>query len=616
MSSTVVVPESVERLERLGALRRVLENTDRIITGDPVTVKVEKGGPAPAWSNGAAITLNAHHITELDIAKLIGVHGLNYHELAHVIYTPRKASPVGKWLVTHYGTAWGDLLWQAFNILEDQRIETLLVARFPAVAPYLTATIARWILSNESGHSTAYALVRGRRYLPLEVREVLRRAFVDQSVLPDLCSVVDQYRALVFPTHNDEAKLLIVEFARIMRDLPNAVDSPCDDGPGAEGQAADGARQRADQAAAQRQDVERGEQEEGAEGPTEGAEGEQGNGGQEGATGAGETAGEAQGGEGTDSDDDEVPGAGGSGARGGEGETSQASVKDVLRDCIDGVENTPAVQSEMGAKLRQVVEGDGQYESVIPDGKYPDSTIPDSLRFAERRVRDSFRELVEECDPTWSAAASGKLNIQRAMRGVEPDELFDRWEEGTDGHDLEVVIAVDMSGSMDVQGANVVVSGYAWALTSALRGVGADVTTLAFGSVTRTVYRRGTEVPTGTLKSLPADGGTNPDAALFEAELIFRSSRRKNKLLIMVTDGVFDNPTLSRATIARLHQYGVLSAMAFLAIHPNFANQSPTKLRDNYSCGVHLFHRTTNPGELVGLAKEVVRLAIKRRGHS
>ena len=72
-----------ERAVRLNALCRVYEQGDRVITGDPVIVNVVPDGPAPAWSDGAAIYLNASEIDEMDLETLTQVNGLNYHELAH-----------------------------------------------------------------------------------------------------------------------------------------------------------------------------------------------------------------------------------------------------------------------------------------------------------------------------------------------------------------------------------------------------------------------------------------------------------------------------------------------------------------------------------------------------
>ena len=134
--------EDQERSLRLGALCRVYEQADRVLTGDPVIVNVMPDGPAPAWSDGAAIYINSSEIEDMDLETLTQVTGLNYHELAHHFYTPRKGTDLIKWVLDN------DLM-ESTNILEDQRIETLLCARYPSVAPYLTSTVARWLATDK-----------------------------------------------------------------------------------------------------------------------------------------------------------------------------------------------------------------------------------------------------------------------------------------------------------------------------------------------------------------------------------------------------------------------------------------------------------------------------------
>lgn len=161
--------EEQERKVRLNALCRVYEQADRVLSGDPVIVNVVEDGPAPAWSDGQTITINASSINDMDIETLTQINGLNYHELCHHLYTPRK----GTTLVQH--VLENDLM-TAFNILEDQRIETLFVARYPSVAPFLVATCARWLAENKEEAVGNYLAVRGRRYLPVEIRQGFERS--------------------------------------------------------------------------------------------------------------------------------------------------------------------------------------------------------------------------------------------------------------------------------------------------------------------------------------------------------------------------------------------------------------------------------------------------------
>ena len=69
--------ETQERSVRLNALCRVYEQADRVLTGDPVIVNVVPDGPAPAWSDGAAIYINLNEIEDMDLETLTQVNGLN-----------------------------------------------------------------------------------------------------------------------------------------------------------------------------------------------------------------------------------------------------------------------------------------------------------------------------------------------------------------------------------------------------------------------------------------------------------------------------------------------------------------------------------------------------------
>ena len=292
-------------------------------------------------------------------------------------------------------------------------------------------------------------------------------------------------------------------------------------------------------------------------------------------------------------------------------------VREILRNAIDQVADDNTVKSEMNAKVKAVVKGDGQYESVVPDAYFRTTPVSPALIGTARKVTEVFRTLTEQCEPGWDRETeAGRLNVQRVMRGCDIDQAFDRWAEGSDGNDLEVVIAVDTSGSMVGQSANEVVSGFAWTLTTALRAVGADVTVLSFGDEVYSVYRRNVPMPRGRMAVLPALGMTWPDRALLESELILRSSRRSNKLFLMITDGMFN----TAGEISRFNSMGVLTAVAFLNLYPEYQVDETTKqpftpkeMRARYGHEASIFFETPNPNALIAFAKEVVKVGVKRR---
>lgn len=109
-----------------------------------------------------------------------------------------------------------------WNTLEDQRIESLFVAKFPTARHFFTATVLRFIINHRVSNAdtlkryakengageldtnkkgSAYLLVHGRRYLPKRVRDKYRALIQSDYNLTDdaveqVESVIDKYRAL------------------------------------------------------------------------------------------------------------------------------------------------------------------------------------------------------------------------------------------------------------------------------------------------------------------------------------------------------------------------------------------------------------------------------------
>ncbi|NDH64809.1 MAG: hypothetical protein EBY26_00175 [Microbacteriaceae bacterium] len=206
-------PTSITQVEsnlKLQRLAQLLERVNRVLVdSDNLQVKV-KDCHAPAYSDGESITLSSTQINADDLSgSLMAVYGLNYHEVAHILYTPRIHTYLRYWVKNHACSA-------AFNMLEDQRIETLLVGRYPAVAPYLTNTVLRWLAEDESMLASNYPLTRGRKYLPTAVRQAFRDAYTNPELIQEFNEIIDAYRLLVFPKDEEVAKPLIEAYARLL----------------------------------------------------------------------------------------------------------------------------------------------------------------------------------------------------------------------------------------------------------------------------------------------------------------------------------------------------------------------------------------------------------------
>jgi hypothetical protein len=593
-----------ERAIQLNALCRVYEQADRVITGDPVLVHVMKDGPAPAWSDGAAIYINVKEINDMDLESLAQVNGLNFHELAHHLYTPRRGTVFMKWVVDN------DLM-RAANMLEDQRIETLLVGRYPSVAPFLTATVARWLASTPEEAIGNYMLVRGRRYLPLEMREAFRDLFAQPELIPAIADIVDQYRVLAFPRDYAKGQELIQRFndevlANIDFDAPHGPNGCSEREPVVKG--------RPDPGKAQERDAKRA----GGQGV---AESTNTNKPKQQAANAPTTKEEAldmanenarnKANNDTEAGPKPVAGEGHHASLGG----IPDSVKDMLNDVIDDVLARKDVQADIKTKQKVIIGGDGKHNDSVRRGKFDTTPVPDNSMAIYRKFARELERLRDECEPAWhKEEASGRLNVQRVIRGCEIDEAFDRWDEGTDGSDIEAVILVDRSGSMS-GGNDREASIACWTIKRAVEQVGGLVTVYAFDDEAEVAYRREDKADRTKYKFIYGNGGTDPYNTLLAAEQLLMSSRKKNKMLFIVTDGVFDD-SRNNPIINRISKRGILTAMTLIMSDRDMEYYKSRHDFDEeeFRHGAEIFGRVKNASDLLPFAKSVVTGAIRKRG--
>jgi hypothetical protein len=588
------------RTVRLNVLCRVYEQADRVITGDPVLVHVVPDGPAPAWSDGQAIYINASEIEEIDLEALAQVNGLNYHELAHHLYTPRRGTVFMKWVVDNN-------MMQAANMLEDQRIETLLVARYPAIAPFLTATVARWLAGDEKDAVGNYMLVRGRRYLPIEVREAFRDMFAQPELIPAIADIVDQYRLLAFPRDYAKGQELIKRFndevlAPLGFEPPKGPNGCTNRDPVGKGRPEPGKAQEKDSKRA------------GSMGKAESTQPNTNKPSQ-----APQSVEDALDMANTNPDknaEDYVPPApvAGKGHHESLGGIPD-SVHDMLNNVVDDVLARKDVQQDIKTKQKIIVGGDGKHNDSVKTGRFDATVVPAEAMAAYRKFARELERLRDECEPAWhKEEASGKLNVQRAIRGCEIDEAFDRWDEGTDGADIETVILVDRSGSMS-GGNDRDASIASWTIKRAVEHIGGLVTVYAFDDQTETAYRREEQANRTTYKFIYGSGGTNPHSALLAAEQLLISSRKKNKMLFIITDGVFDEQR-NDEVISRISKRGILTSLVLIMAEKDrqYYEQNHNYTDKKFSHGTDIYGKVNTAADLIPFAKSVVSGSIKKRG--
>lgn len=641
---TVISPTILSNLERtmarLEVLTRHLTRADRTLSGEPIQVRVENspGIQAPAWSNGQSITLNAALLQDIRaIDQLAHVYGLNYHELAHCLFTPRAG--------TNYAQAVKRSNWRmASNILEDQRIETLLTGMYPAIRPYLCVCVASFNLSQPKSWDLALLCVWGRKYLGRVVLDKAADAFRKPEYVDEIKAIIDEYRLLTFPSNTQRALQLVERFDEILTAVLYdgiIMLSPPDpfghEEHGVPESVKDGSalKERDQKIAAQdAMDLEYEDEE-----PIDDDyEDQEGIGNDEGIDGKGSGApkdteesskddGEGQGdGSGTPTDleserqgdgdggDAETPGVASSTPGTGEGEAKPGGADhpaDELRKMIENSLNEQEVADTLERLQRSVVWGDGRHDiSIDQHPFYPRPVDTADIAQARKFARELLK-LRDDMDPGWKPYQdSGNLNIKRVIRGDDPDTVFDSWTEGVnDATDIEAVILLDNSGSMAGQIAQASLA--VWTIKKALDLIHASTTVFTFNTNSYILYRSN-EQASQTFRAIGASGGTDPGIALREAAMTLDASRRNRKVLFMVSDGIWyaDDEIFKRMGAARVTR-------TFVFIESPFTHQ--TAIKAVLDSKRHLFDvalPVASPKDLPEIAKLTVKKAMKRPGRT
>src|SRR5262245_7297177 len=207
-------PDELLRLRRMGRELRVM---DQILSADIDSLAiVDDNSPAPAWTlpDGSVITIDAGKMPKLTDRRGIAVWlGTNAHELFHNLFTPRvDAKLMRRVRAAERSTDPG--IHRSWNVLEDQRIERLGLARYAPWRGYLIAALSHHI---SVSHPEAWVLLAGRTWLSDEARSLARAAFVatnGESDTKRAAELIGAYQRLAEPgdADADEAWDIVAEF--------------------------------------------------------------------------------------------------------------------------------------------------------------------------------------------------------------------------------------------------------------------------------------------------------------------------------------------------------------------------------------------------------------------
>lgn len=138
-------------------------------TGLAVSRADDKGMP-PGYTTGDQIKMNFAWLNARSDEDLISIYGLNYHELSHVIMTPRLK---GGFLAAFEGIN----LEVCFNLMEDWRIEVHFSSMFSAAERYFNVMLRRLIIDDHQNRHRppeeewgVFVMLMGRFYVDPALR--------------------------------------------------------------------------------------------------------------------------------------------------------------------------------------------------------------------------------------------------------------------------------------------------------------------------------------------------------------------------------------------------------------------------------------------------------------
>jgi hypothetical protein len=581
----------VERQNELDSIASVYQTADKIITGEDISVSVtaDTEMETTAMNNGKDIIYNASLIEDLDSETITSLHGTNYHEVAHILFSPRAGSTLGKF-------AKEQKVIRSFNMLEEARIENLMIAKYPSTRLFLETAITSYLLKDDPNEwGEAFPILTGRKYVDVDIRQAVADKFINKygvDVAQRVQDIVHAYSSLVFPTDFRKAKDLLTMFADIVGRDTEQTDMKS----GEHGERMVGAKGRPASAKEQARLQKRAEQ---SQEPTELLQKGQGVGGNS-----------------TEENTD----------------TKQYNQDDEriakkLTERMNEIKNDSAVKREV-SETRKAISGNEDIKSIIKKAELLEMTPSQVAVSYARRFGTELERLVRNNDPMWdSRTPSGKLNISRTMN---PDvnsigEMFDQWNIGNDNSDIEAVMLLDNSGSMG--GYMTEVCQNAWIIKRGVETIEGSVSVFAFDHESKKIYDKTERALPRKFRYINSRGNTAPFRTLIEAERILTASDKSIKILFMLTDGDWSDNEECDKVIKRLNQLGVLTCLVFLSDYTGWqdiinASKDPSHENHVYYSrkisewrhGVKIFRAVTKPRDVLDVANDLVTSTLERKG--
>jgi hypothetical protein len=587
-----ILEDYQEHKSKLDSVSGVYQRANRIITGDEITVTVvdDPDMDCPARSNGRDIEFNANLIEDLDTDSILSLHGLNFHEIAHVLYSPRKGSDLGQYVITNK-------MKRAMNVLEEARIETLLANKYPITKLFLEASTTDYLLKDSpSEWGNQYLTITGRTYLGLDLRQMVADKFIAKhgvELADRLHKLIHEYKGLVFPTDFDRAKTIITELSEIIgKDNEGQPQWSKEQGHGHNGEERDMPTRGRPEGAKEQQrlqdkDKANPKQLEGIK-PSVGAGGA----------------------------DDSI-------YNGEERDFTEEdnAIAKKLTERMSEIKKDEYVKRQV-SETRKAIVGSDEARSAMRNATYNNETPNEVSIGLARRFGIELERIVRDNDPYWERRTrSGKLNVARTMT---PDvnaisSMFDTWDTGNENTDIEAVVLLDNSSSMG--GLMRKVCENAWIIKRGIESIQGEVTMYSFCHESKLLYNKVERAKPRTFRFVQATGNTNPIRGLMEAERTLTQSEKSVKLLFIVTDGQWEMTEECDSIIKKLNDRGIVTCVVFLGDLSHYKSMMSDSEYTEYATntlkslrhGARIFKSVVEPRDVLKIATELVKTNLSRK---
>jgi hypothetical protein len=611
---------------RYAGMSSVYELADRVLTNQDLTVVMRPlTEKAVAWTDGKQIVFNTSAISNGDYKSdefITTLHGINFHEVAHALFTPRQNSKLIKWVTENrYRTA--------FNYLEDNRIENMLVVKYPSIKNFVVLNLIKHTIDTaQDMPENIYPVIAGRNFLPTELYQDVLTDFVTaygSDLAKTVMSITTEFASLVLSKQEARAMELIKQFAELFNlQDPEPQGQEPQQGAGGEGQKQD---QEPQQGAGQSNNsipntTCSGRSPMGSGRPQAGSEQEKvqskSQPSQQGGYDFDSTksdSGESD----TENNDGNIKPDSGKGSDSSSDTDNKTATEQPSKydSIINDLINSEAVRQQVKDTKSAIQKAEGKINILPKAPTKVEKVTPEMLRACRKFADELIRSEIDS-DPAWNKQQpSGRLNIQRAMNMDINDmnTVFDRWTFGDQSIDIESAVLIDNSGSMagsEIYYANQ----YAWVIKRAIEQVQGKCSTLTFSTFSKRLYDSNEKASATEYRWIGSNNDTNAYPALTQANINMNNSQATIKTVFILTDGSWSYAKDSDRLIAEMRQAGVVVTVVFLNGYAKYQIEKGGKTlsdyQQEYGHGADVFSVIGEAHQLSQVAKDVLVSAVKK----